>query len=585
MRPGWIGGHLTAVAGTEGKPSIVASLRSLGRPRPKDAIAGLVTGLFSIPEGMAYASIGGFNPVAGLYSGMISTILGSVFARTVLMVTTLTSALALTSRSVLTAAGLDPGDPANVATLALIVGVVMLLFGLLKFGSIMNFVSNAVMTGFTTGIAVQIIAGVIVDSTGYRPDSHNTIGKFVDAFANVDAWQLAPCLVAVATVAVWAVFHVIKPLRAFATLIALVVVTVAVTLLHVDPEALETVGDIADIPNALPPFVLPNWEAIPVLLQGGLAVALVGLAQAAGISAAVPNPDGSRSNTNGDFSAQGIANVAGSFFGALPTGGSLSRTGVATSAGAQTRWAGIFAGVWLLLLVLVAGSLAQLIPMAVIGGLILVIGVELVSGRWADIMLVLRTAPWSAVAMVITFLATTELPLHQAIVIGAITSLVLYCVKASQSARLMALVPAEDGWEIAEVPAACPSNEVTVLHYQGVGLFAEVPRIDEEWPRVRDSTNAVVVLSMRMLPDVPSSKVIRALRKWATELQAHGGRLVIAGVSPATQKVFDRGGITELLGPDGVVPATTKVFGALDEGVARGRAWIAGRAEEGTDPE
>src|SRR6185312_14668279 len=158
-------------------------------------------------------------------------------------------------------------------------------------------------------------------------------------------------------------------------------------------------------------------------------------------------------STSGDFVAQGAANLAGGFFGALPTGGSLSRTGVAVSAGAQTRWAGIFAGVWLAVLVVVAGSLAELIPMPVIGGLILVIGAELVAGRLPDITLVVRTAPLSVVAMVITFVATTELPLHQAILIGAITSLVLYCVKASQSARLMALVPADGDWEIAPVPA------------------------------------------------------------------------------------------------------------------------------------
>ena len=172
----------------------------------------------------------------------------------------------------------------------------------------LNFVSNAVMTGFTTGIAVQIIAGVIFDATGYKTQSHNTIRKFIEAFANVGSWQSAPCLVALATVAVWAVFHLVKRLSAFATLIALVVVTVAVTALHVD---VETVGDIASIPNALPPFVLPNFDVIPGLLGGGLAVALVGLAQAAGISAAVPNPDGSRPNTSRDFTAQGVANLAG----------------------------------------------------------------------------------------------------------------------------------------------------------------------------------------------------------------------------------------------------------------------------------
>jgi sulfate permease, SulP family len=554
-------------------------MTSLGRPRFRDVIAGLVTGLFSIPEGMAYASIGGFNPVAGLYSGVVSTIVGSLFARTVLMVTTLTSALALSSRSVITEAGLDPADPANVAALAIVVGVVMLVFGLLKFGSIMNFVSNAVMTGFTTGIALQILAGVIKDATGYQPQSHNTIGKFINAFAHIGAWELAPCLIALATVAVWAVFHFIKPLEAFATLIALVVVTAVVTVIHLN---VETVGDIASIPNALPPFVVPHFAAIPELLVGGLAVALVGLAQAAGISAAVANPDGSRPSTSGDFVAQGAANLAGGFFGALPTGGSLSRTGVAVSAGAQTRWAGIFAGVWLAALVLIAGSVAELIPMPVIGGLMLVIGAELVIGRWADIKLVLRAAPWSAVAMIVTFLATTQLPLHTAILIGAITSLVLYCVKASQSAQLISLVPSDGGWVVRPVPDAVESNAVTVLEYSGVGLFAEVPRIDEEWPRVSDSHNAVVVLGIRTLPDVPSSKVLKAMRKWAEQLRANGGRLIVAGVSPSTAKVLKEGGLTEVLGEDGVIPATDRVFGSAELALSRGQQWIDGH--RGTPP-
>jgi sulfate permease, SulP family len=104
----------------------------LGRPTGKDVVAGFVTGLFSIPEGMAYASIGGFNPVLGLYSGMAPTLVGAVFARTVLMTTTLTSAIALSSQSVLAQAGLDPTAPGNIATLTLMVGIVMTLFGLFR---------------------------------------------------------------------------------------------------------------------------------------------------------------------------------------------------------------------------------------------------------------------------------------------------------------------------------------------------------------------------------------------------------------------------------------------------------------------
>jgi SulP family sulfate permease len=552
-----------------------SAVRRLGRPKPRDVLAGLVTGLFSIPEGMAYASIGGFNPVVGLYSGVVPGIIASVFARTVLMVTTLTSAIALSSRSVLKEAGLDPTDPANVAALAIVVGAVMLIFGLLRFGSIMNFVSNAVMTGFSTGIALQIIAGVIGDSTGYKPQSGNTIGKFIDAVAHIGLWQPTAVAVAAGTVAVWAVFHFVKPLKSFAVLLALVIATAIVAIARID---VETVGDIASISNSLPPLTVPNFAVMPELLVGGVAVALVALAQAAGISAAVPNPDGSRSNMSGDFTAQGVGNLAGGFFGALPAGGSLSRTGVATSAGAQTRWAGIFAGLWLAVLVLVAGSAAEIIPMPVIGGLILVIGLELVVGRLPDIRLVLRVAPMSAIAMLITFAATTQLPLHTAILIGVITSLVLYCVKASQSAELVALTQTDDGgWQTAPVPDQCASNEVTVLHYSGVGLFAEVARIDEEWPKAEGSTNAVVVLSMRMMPDVPSSVAIKALRRWAAVLQAHGGRLIVAGVTPAAERILERGGLVDVLGADGIVPAGDRVFGALDDAVARGREWIAGR--------
>jgi SulP family sulfate permease len=453
--------------------------RKFGRPTGRDAVAGLVTGLFSIPEGMAYASIGGFSPVAGLYSGIVPTLVGSIFSRTVLMVTTLTSAIALSSRSVLQQAGLDPADPGNIAILVVLVGAVMVLFGVLRLGSIMGFVSNAVMTGFTTGIAVQIVAGVLGDATGYEPESSNTIGKIVDWLVHLTSWDPASTAVAVGTVAVWAVTRLVKPLRSLATLIALAVVSVAVVALSVD---VEQVGDIASISRSMPAPLMPNWSAAPALVGGAVAVALVALAQAAGIGAAVPNPDGSRSNLSTDFTAQGLANVTGGVFGALPTGGSLSRTGVATSAGAQTRWAGIFAGAWLAAIVLAVGPYAELIPMPVIGGLLLVIGGELIVGRLADVSLVWRTSTLSTAAMLLTFLATTQIPLQYAIFLGAGLSLLLYCVSSARQSTLIALEPADTGaWRVADVPAVVPSDAVTVLHYDGVSLLSSWPSGGRSW--------------------------------------------------------------------------------------------------------
>ena len=121
-------------------------------------------------------------------------------------------------------------------------------------------------------------------------------------------------------------------------------------------------------------------------------------------------------------------------------GGSLSRTGVATSAGARTRWAGIRAGLWLALIIVLFGPAAEVIPMPVIGGLIIVIGAEILLGREEDIRLVLRTARAPAIAMIVTFLATTSLPLQDAIFLGAGVSLLLYCVAASREGHIVGLM-------------------------------------------------------------------------------------------------------------------------------------------------
>ncbi|WP_245797409.1 SulP family inorganic anion transporter [Mangrovactinospora gilvigrisea] len=548
---------------------MAARLRKVGRPTGADVASGLVTGLFSIPEGMAYAAIGGFSPIAGLYAGVVPAVVGSLLARTVLMVTTLTSAIALTSQSVLADAHLDPHAAGNIALLAVLAGVVMLLMGVLRLGAVMSFVSNAVMTGFSTGIALQIITGVLKDATGYAPHGHNRLVQLGDWLVHLPHWDGTATALAAGTVAAWAAAHAVKALRATALLLAMVAASLVSGLAGLD---VETVRDIARIPAALPHFTAPDLGATPHLIGGAVSVALVALAQAAGIGPTVPNPDGSRSSVNGDFLAQGAANAVGGLFQALPVGGSLSRTGVAVAAGARTRWAGVFSGVWLALIVLAVGSLAERIPMPVIGGLILVVGGELIWGKRADIALVLRTSPLSAAAMVLTFLATTQLPLQRAIILGAVLSLLLYCAQAARRARLVALTPQDGHWRVAEPPAEFPSGAVTVLYYDGVSLFAEVPRIDAAWPRTAAGSRAAVVLVVRGMPDVPSSAVVKVLRRYARTLRDGGGRLTLAGVEPRLARILAATGATADVA---LVPAEPTLFAPLEKAVADAEAWLA----------
>lgn len=254
----------------------------------------------------------------------------------------------------------------------------------------------------------------------------------------------------------------------------------------------------------------------------------------------------------------------------------MSRTGIAVSAGARTRWTGIFAGLWLGLLILTLGSLAEQIPMPVIGGLIIVIGCELIWGRRKDILLVLRTSWLSAAAMLVTFVATTQLPLQQAIVIGALLSLLLYCVQAARQSGLRGLERGADpgSWRFTEPPERIGPGEVAVLFYAGTSLFAEAPRIDAQWPDVSQARGSALVLALRTTPEVPSSAVVKLLSRYAAELDAHGGRLYLAGVQPRLLAVLHRTGLTAELGGDRVVPAREEVFGAQHEAIDRATRWV-----------
>lgn len=556
----------------------VSWLRRLGKPTAKDVTAGMATGLFSIPEGMAYASIAGFNPVAGLYAGVVPPILGSLTASTVLMVTTLTSAIALTGQSALATAGLDPHDPGNLAALTLLVGVVMVLMGVLRLGVVMSFVSNAVMVGFSTGIALQIMTGVFKDATGYKPGGHNKLVQVWNWLAGIGHWQASATWVAVATIAVWALARMVPRLEALALLVAMVVVSVAVAVLGTN---VELVSDIAHIPAALPGLSLPNWGAMPHLAAGALSVALVALAQAASVAPSMPNPDGTRSKVNSDFTAQGIANLGGGLFQALPSGGSLSRTGVAAGVGARTRWAGVISGVFLALVVLVCGGLAERIPMPVIGGLILVVGGELIWGKVKDIELVLRTSWLSTAALVATFAATTQLPLQQAIVIGAVLSLLLYCVQAARQVQLTGLERNAAGdWTITAVPQALPPGKVTIVDYRGSSFFAELPRLEESLPDVSGARDAVLILVLRVMPDIPSSAILRLLERYNRQLRDAGGRLVLAGVQPELAKVMQHTGFLDQLGEDGIVESEPEIFGPVTKAEALATEWIANRSTQ-----
>ena len=334
------------------KPSSGAELRS-------EAVAGSSVAIGSVPDGMAASVLAGVNPVYGLYASFAGPLVGGLSSSTQRMVVTTTGAAALAAGSVLS--GVSPADrPGALFLLTVVAGVAMLLAGVFKLGRYTRFVSQSVMTGFLTGVAVNIVFGQLDDLTGAPSEGGTAIERAFNVVANPGEWYLPTLVLGLAALAIVAW---VKPTRfgSYAALLALIVPTLV--LLLTGTTGVATVNDVGDIPTGVPLPQLPALGDLSFsLVTGALAVAAIVLVQGSGVAESSPNLDGSRSDPNRDFIAQGAANVAAGLFQGQPVGGSVGQTALNVSSGAVTRWAAIISGIWvLLILVVFSGAVGEVV--------------------------------------------------------------------------------------------------------------------------------------------------------------------------------------------------------------------------------
>ncbi|MFN2196924.1 MAG: SulP family inorganic anion transporter, partial [Anaerolineales bacterium] len=464
-----------------------------------DLGAALSVALVSIPEGMAYALVAGVNPIYGLYTGMISTIVASLTTSTTMMVVTLTNALALVTGEQIAGLSGDADPIRAMFTLTLLVGVIMFVLGALKLGSAIRFVSREVMSGFVFATALLIVLGQYKDLVGYVSQLEaNKLFKAVDITLHVGDWNFATMIVGIASIIVLILLKR-SPVKKWADILIILLATLFVLVTRW--QEVELVGDISAVPSglaALPAPGLPDFNLIPLLFTGAFAAAVVGLAESSGAGAAYPNPDGTRSNMSLDFSGQGLGNIAGSFFQAMPAGGSLSRTGINASGGARSRWAGVYSGLLIAIVLMLFGHFAELIPMAGLAGLLIVIGFDIMFREGRELAEAWNISRLNTVVAVITILVGVFSDLTVAIFTGVILSLLLYTFSSANKFKIVKLERREDGaWAMQPLPEQIASNQATVIELRGNAFFASVYSFDELFPNVDQASNAIVILRLR----------------------------------------------------------------------------------------
>ena len=393
------------------------------RPEPgtlrQDAVAGVPGAIASVPDGMASAVLVGVNPVYGLYASMAGPIGGGLAVSTRLMVVTTTTAAALAAGSTLGAfSGAD--RPEALFLLSALAGVMMIGAGILRWGRFTRFVSVSVLTGFLSGVAVNIVLGQLGDLLGSPQKGSPALVKAWNVISHPGDMSLTAAAVGLAALALMVVLSRTR-IASVASLVALAVPT----LVSLGASNLIRVKDSGKIPSGIPTPHLPQLSLLSSLdlIAGAAAVAVIVLVQGTGVAEAAPNPDGSQPNPNRDFIGQGIGNVASGLFRGQPVGGSVSQTALNVAAGARGRWASIFSGLWMLLILVVFSGVVGEIPIATLAAVL--IFAALSSLRVGRIDTVLRTGAPSQVAFFVTFAATLLLPVPAAVGTGVVLSLLL----------------------------------------------------------------------------------------------------------------------------------------------------------------
>ncbi len=549
----------------------------------RETMAGLAGAIGSVPDGMATAVLAGANPMAGLYASFAGPVAGGLMQSTTVMVVATTSAAAVTTAEVMNGA---PADPMRtLATLTILAGVLMLGATALGFARLMRFVSASVMAGFMFGVGLILILGQLADATGVTTTGANTLEKALNTLRQWQSFSLPAILTAAAAIGISIALGRGKTL-ALAPLVAIVIPTIAIRATGTDIATVESASGAISV--GLPPLVLPDLGLIsPNLVATAVALTIVILVQVAGVGAAYPNSDGSPNVVTRDFYAQGGSNLASGLVGGIPVGGSVGQTAFNVMAGGRTRWAVILSGLWMLLFVVALGPALSAVPIPALAGLLILAGFgslkpRLLARTW-------QTSKSSGAAAVLTMVATLLVPIHIAVLIGVLLSLLLVGINSSASVHLTALEPIGPGrWRRAPVPTDLVPGQITVLDIEGSAVFTSVHRIFVQLPQLpqgapNSSTDAPpcgVVLRLR--GHLRSNLTfITALEKYAHDIGRSGGLLIVCGLQPELIQRLRSAGLPESIA---LVAQSNELDGSLNDAYALCGTWLAGVAAHPDDP-
>lgn len=395
-----------------------------------DFFAGLTGAIIVLPQSVAFATIAGMPPEYGLYAAMVVPIIAALFGSSFHLISGPTTAISIVVFAAVSKYA-APGSEEFVAlalTLTFLAGVYQLVFGLAKFGLLVNFVSHNVVIGFTAGAAILIASSQIPYILGIHiPRGEGFINTWIDLYSGVGEFDIYLLIVGLGTLVSAIIIKLIRPKFPY-LLIGMFVGGFLAFYLSSFTDSIETVGVM---PAYFPPLSSPNFSlnSLKSLAPEAFAIALLGLIEASSIGRSIATKSNQRINPSQEFIGQGASNIVGSFFSGYASSGSFTRTGVNFESGARTPLSAILAALFLMVIVLLVGPLISYLPYAAMAGIILIVAYNLI-----DFQSIKKTFTYSkseSVIFMATFLSTLLFELEFAIYLGVLLSLMLFIAKTS----------------------------------------------------------------------------------------------------------------------------------------------------------
>ena len=521
-----------------------------------DLMAGVIVGIVALPLAIAFAIASGVSPEKGIVTAIIAGFIVSFLGGSKVQIGGPTGAFIVIVYGVIQQYGL-----AGLTVATMIAGVLLILIGVFKLGTVIKFIPYPVVIGFTSGIAVTIFTTQMADVFGLNFGGETVpgdfIGKWMLYFRHLDTinwWDAGVCVISVLIIALTPKVSSRIP----GSLVAIIFVTVGVWVMktYFGITGIDTIGDRFSIDSHLPKAVIPalDWEAIKNLFPIAVTIAALGAIESLLSATVADGMISDHHNSNTELIALGIANMVTPLFGGIPATGAIARTMTNINNGGRTPVAGMIHAVVLLLILLFLMPLAQFIPMACLAGVLVVVSYNM-SG-WRTFKALLKNPKSDVTVLLITFFLTVIFDLTVAIGVGLLLACILFMRRVMETTEISVIkneikVQDESGIHSYDEGLTIPKG-VEVYEINGPYFFGVATQFEELMDEFRDKSK-VRIIRMRKVPFIDSTG-IHNLANLCEMSSKRKITVVLSGVNPKVHSALQKANFYNILGEKNICP-------------------------------